>query len=425
MKAGAATVDITPRVGRELSGFAMRLQPSTGVLDPLAARALYLETGGERLLWLHCDLIAVGEETVARFRRWARQNFGLEAAQVLLTATHTHAGPASITLKEAGARDQPYLESLDENLQAAAECALLAVEPCEMVATEGHCALAVHRRGPATAHTDPRVASVGFRRPNGTFLAVVVNYAIHPVALGHVNRLISGDIFSAAAAAVSRGLPGCPVVLMTNGACGNINPPEVNVPWSRVQEWGALIAAAVGPGLKAAQVSPHPHLETARRLVPLPLDWLDAAGIETAIARTLETVPDEGFGRKVRACVRAWGEELHAALAEGRAARTREVELQAIRLAGITFVGVNAEVFSHFGDWLRRDTGLAKVYPVGYANGDMGYLCTREAYGEGGYEVDMAHIFYGGYRFAAGALEQLAGEAASLVGALSASPVVG
>ena len=77
-------------------------------------------------------------------------------------------------------------------------------------------------------------------------------------------------------------------------------------------------------------------------------------------------------------------------------------------------LGANAEVFSEFTDWLRVDTAR-KVYVVGYANGDMGYLPTQAAYAEGGYEVEVAHLFYGGFRPKAGGLELLAREAKALL----------
>lgn len=57
LKVGASQLDITPEPGVELSGFAARIQPSIGVLDPLFAKALYLGDGGERVLWIHCDLV--------------------------------------------------------------------------------------------------------------------------------------------------------------------------------------------------------------------------------------------------------------------------------------------------------------------------------------------------------------------------------
>src|SRR2546429_3817526 len=72
MKASAAQIDITPAIGGELSGFALRIQPSTGIRDPLFARALYLNEGETRLLWIHCDLIGFDAGIPAKFREWAR-----------------------------------------------------------------------------------------------------------------------------------------------------------------------------------------------------------------------------------------------------------------------------------------------------------------------------------------------------------------
>ena len=72
---------------------------------------------------------------------------------------------------------------------------------------------------------------------------------------------------------------------------------------------------------------------------------------------------------------------------------------------------------SEFTDWLRRACNK-QVYLNGYANGDMGYLPTRAAYAEGGYEVEVAHLFYGGFRPKPGDLELLAQEAIDLLRSL-------
>ena len=91
----------------------------------------------------------------------------------------------------------------------------------------------------------------------------------------------------------------------------------------------------------------------------------------------------------------------------------------AVAVGDAIFVGVNAEVFSRFAAHVRASAGEA-VYVVGYANGVLGYLPTAAAFAEGGYEVDAAHFFYGGFRFKSGALEQLAQEAIALVGQVAA-----
>jgi hypothetical protein len=415
MKVGTSQIDITPKPGVELSGFAARAQPSVGVLDPLFAKAVFLANGTERMLWIHCDLVGFAREIVLEFREWAQQRLGLAAGQVILSATHTHSGPCTIHLQECGRYDLAYVEFLQGRLREAAEAALGQTENCEVVTTEGHLDLAVDRRQQASKHTDPRVAALGFQRSDGAFKAVVVNYPMHAVALGSSNGQISSDIPGQAAVRLSRRLPGNPVVLVTNGACGNLNPPAENVPFAQVEAWGAQVADAVAARLEQTAPSPHALFRVAARVFPLPLEVLDEAGIE-AFARKalLNKKPLAEWGDKYRRAIELWRSALIAAAHAGRAADHRDAELFAFRLGDVILLGANAEVFSEFTDWLRVAT-TRKVYVVGYANGDMGYLPTQAAYAEGGYEVEVAHLFYGGFRPLAGGLELLAREARTLL----------
>jgi hypothetical protein len=415
MKVGAAQIEITPKPGVELSGFAARTQPSTGVLDPLFGKAIYLADGGERVLWIHCDLVGFDREIVLEFREWAQRRLGLAAGQVMVSATHTHSGPCTIQLHECGRYDTAYVKLLQGRLREAAEAALAQTEDCDIVTTEGHLDLAMDRRQRASKHTDPRVAALGFRRGDGTFKAVVVNYPMHPVALGSSNRLISADMPGQAALRLSRQLPGNPTVLITNGACGNLNPPAENVPFAQIEAWGGRIADAVAVQLTQAKATPGSEFRVAARIFPLPLDVLDVAGIEAFASKALQDAKSLAeWGDKYRRTVEHWRSLLVAAAQAGRVMDHRDAELFALRLGDVILLGANAEVFSEFTDWLRVGTEQ-KVYVVGYANGDMGYLPTQAAYAEGGYEVEVAHLFYGGFRPKVGGLELLAREANALL----------
>ena len=415
MKVGIAQIDITPKPGVELSGFAARTQPSIGVLDPLFAKALYLAEGGERLLWIHCDLVGLDREFVMWYRDWARQRLGLAEGQVMLSATHTHSGPCTIHLHEAGLYDAAYVRFLQRRLREAAEAALGETEDCVVVTTEGRLNLAVDRRQQASQHTDPRVAALGFRHSDSTFKAVLVNYPMHAVALGSSNRNVSTDVPGQVALALSRQLPGNPVVLVTNGACGNLNPPAENVPFTQIEAWGRMIADAVAARLAQTPPAPQALFRIAARVFPLPLDVLDVAGIEAFARKALgDTKSLAEWGDKYRRAVEQWQASLVAAAKAGPVAGHRDAELFAIRLGEVILLGANAEVFSEFTDWLRAEAHQ-KVYVVGYANGDMGYLPTQAAYAEGGYEVEVAHLFHGGFRPKAGGLELLAREAKALL----------
>ena len=366
------------------------------------------------LLWIHCDLIGFDRALVRRFRRWVQEELTLRQTPVLLSATHTHAGPSTIHLREAGEYDADYVDFLMTRLQEAARKAVGLTQACELVAVEGRLDLAVDRRKRASAHTDPRVTALGFRHEDGTFLAAVVNYPMHPVALGPRNREISADVSGQAALRLSEQLPGNPVVLMTNGACANLNPPAENVPFVQVREWGRQIADAVGPLLRGGAVTEPARLTVSTRIVSLPLEVLDPPEIRRFADRALnDAMSLAEWGDKYRRVVEHWRATLLRTGGDNGNSH-HEAELFGVRLDSAIWIGANAEVFSEFTDLLRRRFDRS-VYLIGYANGDLGYLPTRAAYVEGGYEVDVAHLFYGGFRPKAGGLELLAEAAIELV----------
>ena len=91
-KAGAARVDITPPVGLRLMGFADRTAPSTGIIDPLHARVLVLETSEERLAIVTLDVCRVfGPWWLTALREQAQASSGI--SHILVVATHTHSAP--------------------------------------------------------------------------------------------------------------------------------------------------------------------------------------------------------------------------------------------------------------------------------------------------------------------------------------------
>jgi hypothetical protein len=412
---GTSQIDITPAPGVELSGFAARIQPSIGVLDPLYAKALFLTHGTEKLLWIHCDLIGFDRTIVAEFRRWGREKLGLDDGQIMLSATHTHAGACTIRLHEAGEYDHDYVRFLLARLQSAAEVAIGNSEEVSLVTAEGRLALAVDRRKTASPHTDSRIGAVGFCRRDKSFVAVIVNYAMHPVALGSSNRRISADVPGQVALALARQLPGQPIVVVTNGACANLNPPAENVAFTQVQAWGNQIAHVIGPQLNRAVPTRSTGLGIGVVKVRIPADSLDAKGINDFAEKAMQNAKSlSEWGDKYRRVVEHWRSTLLARDKTGVNGDHHDAELFAVCLGDVILLGANAEVFSKFID-LLRGCSEKKVYLIGYANGDMGYLPTRAAYAEGGYEVEVAHLFYGGFRPRAGGLELLAHQATDLL----------
>ncbi|MBR5986210.1 MAG: hypothetical protein IK019_07375, partial [Clostridia bacterium] len=77
MKAGFGSADITPSYGTLLAGFDARKQVSTGVLDRIAVRALALESGNDKLVWLAFDLLGVERHLCKTISKRLELRFGI------------------------------------------------------------------------------------------------------------------------------------------------------------------------------------------------------------------------------------------------------------------------------------------------------------------------------------------------------------
>jgi hypothetical protein len=437
MIAGAAEVDITPEPGIDLSGFMARTNPSTSVLDPIFVKAVYaaqlegeapaepsVRDSAERLggslalqsrqfLWLHADVLGFDRAFVARFREWASAHLDLQPHEVLLSATHTHSAPTPMILIGCGERDPAWVERLFKAMTTAASEAKRFLRPATLVTATAELNVAIDRRKKPTAHVDPRVAAVGWKDERGQFIAVILNYTMHPVALGSKNRAISSDWCGYAAARASRELSGAPIVLMTNGAAGNINPPWENVEAEQLRSWGEMIPASIDAKLSSARAGDQ-TLKVVSTISQMPRDVLSVEQIDAVVAQHVNpaNIPPAWANRYADA-IRTWERNRKAQVARG-INDSAKMETMAIRLGDLLFVTAGGEFFSRYAD-LVRDASGKDVHIIGYANGNFGYVAPSAAYDEGGYEVDSAHFFYDTFRAKRGAFEQLARDAGQLV----------
>ena len=95
--AGTAKVDITPPVGGLMYGYGARgANVSTGVHDPLYAKAIVLDDGTTKLAIVALDLGSISALNTANVKQRVKSATGIE--NVLLVASHTHSAPSPIRL---------------------------------------------------------------------------------------------------------------------------------------------------------------------------------------------------------------------------------------------------------------------------------------------------------------------------------------
>ena len=87
-----AEIDITPPVGYRMDGyFYERL--NTGQRDPLMAKAVVFQQGATRGALVVSDLLGMPQSMSSEVRALAAKRTGIPAANIAITATHTHTGP--------------------------------------------------------------------------------------------------------------------------------------------------------------------------------------------------------------------------------------------------------------------------------------------------------------------------------------------
>ena len=130
---GFGTSDITPPVGVELSGFGWYLERrSTGIIEPLLARAMLWQTDEIKGAVISCDLIGVTKELVKDVRARVSVECLIPVNNIIVCATHTHSGSAVVNVIGWGERDFGYLDTLPGRIASAAKSAVSQIAAAEL-----------------------------------------------------------------------------------------------------------------------------------------------------------------------------------------------------------------------------------------------------------------------------------------------------
>src|SRR5437588_13120728 len=94
LKAGVATVDVTPEKFPVLVNGMFTERVATGALDKLHARALVLDDGSMRLAIVVVDSCMMPREFLDKAKELASKPSGIPVENMGISATHTHSAPA-------------------------------------------------------------------------------------------------------------------------------------------------------------------------------------------------------------------------------------------------------------------------------------------------------------------------------------------
>ncbi len=399
LRAAAGEVDLQAPVGSWLSGFAARIEPSTGVHDPIMARALLLDDGASAFAVVSCDLIGFTPQAVARMRgRIAAATDGaIPAAHILIACTHTHSAPSTLPFHGVlGYVDGAWFAAAMRRIVDLVAGLPAKLAPARVAFASTTVTDVGYNRQDASHPIDDRLRAIGVDSDDGTAIATVASYATHAVVLGPDNLLVSADYPGETARRLSGSRGG--VGLFLQGACGDVDPVVYrDRGWGAgtfddTRKIGARLADAALAALGGASASMEPGIRITHETLAVPIDTVPTeerlqalvAGFE-ADRRRARSRPDGRRDELIAEAYLDWAADARGALLDCTEPPTIQAELFVAAIADTRIVGVPFETYSGIALEIARALQPLTTVFVGYANGDLGYCPTRWAKDQGGY----------------------------------------
>ena len=402
LRASAGEVDLNPPIGGWMTGFAARVLPTTGVHDPIMARAVLIDDGGTRLAIVSCDLLGFASAAVAEMRSRIAAKTSIPAGNILICCTHTHSGPSSMPLRGwLAVVDEQWLEEAKTRIVELVSSLPDRLEPALFAyGSTSVPGIGYNRQDPAR-HTDEELIAISFERKDGSAIATMINYATHAVVLGPKNLEYSGDFPGATARQLGAARGG--VGMYLQGACGDVDPEVYRCKgWGQgafedCEEIGAKLADGAIDALANAPRTTDVALATTSRIVNVPLDPPPTIeGLNRLLAQfqadqeAALVEPGDRVAELVAVAMQQWANELKAKIETDAVPATIPAELFTAAINDLRLVTLPFETYTDIGLGTKSGVKPLKGVFIGYSNGLLGYCPTAWAKDQGGYGADAS-----------------------------------
>lgn len=419
LRAGAASVDITPTTFPVLINGGMTSGSADAATTTIHARAIYLDDGKEQVAIVVVDSCMMSRSFLDEVKALAQQRTGIATDRMLISATHAHSVPASMGCLGTDA-DPTYIPFLRIQLVEAIERAAANAEPARVgwaVRNAAHYT-AVRRwiRRPdriaedpfgnltvrATMHAgrvwedvtgesgpeDPDLSLLSIQSIDGRPIAVLGNFSMHyfsgeqPVSADYFGRFSEGlkERWAQQASDKSPEFVG----VMSHGCSGDIwrmdytkQTPSL-FETIKIEEFTDGLLDIATSALKDMSYEADADLAMLEARLPMKyrvpdrqlLQW--AEGIVAKLDGQLPKTTEEVYAREQVL--------LHEA-------QSTEVVVQALRIGSIAIATTPTETYALTGLKLKLQSPLKNTMVIELANGGDGYIPPPEQHALGGYNT--------------------------------------
>lgn len=415
-RAGAATSNITPRLGAGIVG-GFSIPKATHIHDELHARCLVLDDGTTRLVFVVCDSVGIGRDAYDLAKRILTKDTGIPSEHMLMSATHTHSGPAWNGQDEGG----DYTPFLVARIVDGVKRALHNLEPARIgwgsAQEPGQLFNRRWKMKPGTplpdpfggqdrvlmnpgvgnpnllepaGPTDPEISFITVQAKDGRPIALLANYSLHyvgGVGAGH----ISADYFALFADRMQQLLGADRVAppfvgMLSNGTSGDVNninvrgQPQKLAPYVKMRQVADNIADKVFQAHQSVRF--HDHVKLSARQKELSLATRKPTPELVARAKEILAQPENAPLKHPRE--RNYAQRT---LTLHDAPPRTDIILQAFRLGDLGVAAIPFEVFTETGLEIKAKSPRKPTFTISLANGSNGYLPTPPQHELGGYET--------------------------------------
>ena len=399
LKAGAAKVDVTPAANELPKNY-------EGIFDHLYSRAIVLEQGRTSAALISVDAGGIPEQIWRTVSQQLETELGIPAANVLLTATHTHSVPQQ--------QGSGYAQKIVESVKLAKQRAV----PARIGYGTGVSYINVNRNilDPKTKRwwegpnydgpSDKTVAVIKIESLNGDPIAVYYNYAMHAVTVGQLDQ-VSADAPGTTSHYIEDSFDDKIVALWSSGAAGDQNPIYFQQTFDlrdiRIKDYakrGIDISNAMPPGGEGLNKSDPTVIKLMNQQKQMIQSMGQFLGEEVMhVMRGMERMQSRVQiygGQKTISCPGRQRTDSGRAGFPGtyKGADPVEIRLGLLKIGDIAIGAVNAEVFNLIAQRLKRESPYTATVMATLTNGSArsGYIPNDAAFGMYTFEVVSSRL---------------------------------
>ena len=400
LKAGVASVVITPNKDMWMAGYASRSGPSEGKTHDLFSKALAIQDeSGDTFIIVTTDLVGISAATSKAVSESIEAKHGIPRERIMLTASHTHSGPVVrdnlINMyglnEEQGALVDEYTTLLPMLIVESVDKAIADLAPADVLWAQGECGFAVNRRqytpggvingnnpiGPV----DHSVPTLAVRREDGSLKAILFGYACHNTTVSFMQWC--GDYAGFAQLDVEAANPGATAMFVTG--CGADANPLPRRTLALATQYGAELAASVQEVVDNPMTKVNGPIHAAYAEIPLKLT---PAPTRAEVEAQLQS--DNVYIQRRAAHL------LNVIEEKGAIPETYPYPIQVWRFTeGPQMTVLGGEVVVDYALRIKHEFTAQDNFVIGYANDVCSYIPSLRVLLEGGYEGDTSQIYYG------------------------------